>query len=180
MKDHQGALEALAQVPESSNRRAEAMVHLGRIRLLAGQQMMEENEQGDPVTSEESTALFHEAIAIFEEASLNDTLAAQARRKSAYLTGKAYRYLGELQKSREQLLMATRLFAGSPEAYAAELELAEVNLEAGRGQRSLCGFPHAAARNSLATCVSQSLAYPGRAAPPDGRGGQSYGRAIEL
>ena len=108
---------------------------LGRIRLLEGQEALADPEltsQGANVQA--SHVALQSAIEVLEQASLNDTLAAQARRKSGYLSAIAYRGLGNLPAARDTLTGTTKLFSDSPEGFAAMLELAEVQLELGDAQ----------------------------------------------
>jgi len=129
----------LDKIPPEAKNRAEAIIVRGRVLIHKARQL-----KNDPAETAEDQCKarqeYQAAIKALRHAQGRDTLSNKANRKAMYLIGVCFLELGDYRAALAQLARTRKLFADSPEALAADLEVAELSRQLGRDSDALAGY----------------------------------------
>ncbi|MCA9245967.1 MAG: tetratricopeptide repeat protein [Planctomycetales bacterium] len=123
----ENAHQALAQIPEKSSQRADALVIRGRLLVEAEttDAGVEENDDTEPVSAPRKQNL-DEAIRLFREALAITKPNSEATRKANYLIGVALAKKRDWPAALEQFERTRRLFYDAPEGWTSSLHAGDV------------------------------------------------------
>jgi len=132
-------LSTLDQIPEEAKNRADAMVM--RARVLMHEAGLFEKAAGETAESQvEAAEKYHEAIRILRLAQGRATLATQANQQAMYLIGVCLAATGDCRAALAQFGRTCRMYADSPEAMAADFQVAELSRRLGRDGEALAAY----------------------------------------
>jgi TolA-binding protein len=134
--EKEACLKTLDEIPEGGKDLADSLVVRGQILLsdanqgkqdLAADEEAKENKE--LLAQKEAAVLekYQEAVEMFRTAQGRDTLSTQASRKAMYLIGVCFKELGDYARAMEEFARTYRAHADTPEAMAADFEIAELS-----------------------------------------------------
>lgn len=139
--DFAGCLETVGAIPADAPEHARALVLRGRLELEQADAMR--RNAGDELEDEAVRRVIEHrraALTLFQEAEQSAGSDARAEQQAMYFHGRAQRLLGEYGLAEEQFRKTRRLHFNSPEGLAAQLEEAEIQLEARRFEDSVRAY----------------------------------------
>lgn len=135
-------LETLDKIPLTVAIRVEAIVIRGRVLLREARSLRNVPEATEENESK-AVEKYHAAIDTLRHAQGHDTLAAQATRKSMYLIGVCFLELGDDRAALDQFARTRDRYIRTPEALAADFEIAEVLRRLGQDEEALAAYRRA-------------------------------------
>ena len=141
----EGCLETLEEIPSGAALLADALVVRGQIMLSEARQLRAglDSQAGIPskrALEAESEEKYRQAMTTFRAAQSRDTLSSQSSRKAIYLIGICLKELGDFPRASDEFERVCRVYADTPEAMAANFELAEMSRQLERDEESLAAY----------------------------------------
>jgi len=131
--------EVLDRLAQSGADRAEALVL--EARLLMDQAKTHGDDPAvaadDPTSARQ---MYRQAIALLQRAQQRDTLSAQATHQAMYLIGLCSLELNDYRTALAQFTRTAELYGDSPEALAANVQVAELSRRLGRNTQALTSY----------------------------------------
>ncbi|MFH1921456.1 MAG: tetratricopeptide repeat protein [Planctomycetota bacterium] len=135
-------LETLDKIPATAAIRVEAIVIRGRVLMHEARSLSNVSEATEENESK-AAEKYHAAIETLRRAQGHDTLAAQATRKSMYLIGVCFLELGDDRAALDQFARTRDRYIRTPEALAADVEIAELLQSLGQDEKALAAYRRA-------------------------------------
>ena len=129
-------LSTLDQIPEEAKSRADALVMRARV-LMHEAGALEKAATETAERQVEAAQKYHEAIQLLRLAQGRATLATQAPQQAMYLIGVCLAATGDDRAALAQFGRTCRTYAESPEATAADFQVAELSRRLGRDREAL-------------------------------------------
>ena len=134
--EKEACLETLEGIPEGARHLADSLVVRGQILLSDANQLKQDlaaddeaKENKELLAQKEAKVLekYQEAIKMFRTAQSRATLSTQASRKAVYLIGICFKEMGDYARAMDEFARTFRAHADTPEAMAADFEIAELS-----------------------------------------------------
>lgn len=135
--------EVLDQIPANARNRAEATLLRGQLQLRQAQQLprpLGAESAAETAEASEFRQKMEAAIATLREAESQDTLDSQVSGKAMYLIGVALLELKDHRSALKQFARILRIHPGTPEAFAAVFQEADVMRRLGKDQDAVVRY----------------------------------------
>jgi tetratricopeptide (TPR) repeat protein len=141
----EACLKTLEEIPAGAALLSDALVVRGRIILSEARRLRAglDAKAGAPSKNgleAEIEKKYRQAMTTFRAAQSRDTLSTQASRKAMYLIGICLKELGDFPKASDEFERVGRVYADTPEAMAADFELAEMSRELEQDEEALAAY----------------------------------------
>ena len=138
-------LKTLEEIPAGAALLADALVVRGQIMLSEARRLRADLDAKAETPSKkdleaEIEEKYHQAMTTFRAAQSRDTLSTQAGHKATYLIGICLKELGDFPKASDEFARTCRVYPGTPEAMAADFELAEMSRQLERDEEALAAY----------------------------------------